>query len=124
MLLLYSTIVIVFAPVSDSTITRTYKRKPGSRKYVDYNSETLEACLRDIKNGVRTQRRASQYYNVPRSTIINKLKTFGLTVPLKKHGHPTVFSLEEEQAFEAHIDKLAEFRALIGLIHLENVTLC
>lgn len=94
-------------------MTRKYLRKPGSRKYVDYNAETLEACLKDIRSGVKTQRSASQYYNIPRSTIINKLKTsrcdLPVPVPTKKHGHPTVFTQEEEQAFEAHVVKLAEF---------------
>ncbi|XP_047119875.1 uncharacterized protein LOC124802874 isoform X2 [Schistocerca piceifrons] len=90
-------------------ITRTCKRKPGSRKYIDYNADTLEACLRDIRSGVRTQRSARQYHNAPRSTIINKLKTYGLLVSVglraKKHGHPTVVNQEEDQAYEVHIDK-------------------
>jgi hypothetical protein len=90
-------------------MTRTYKRKPGSRQYADYDAERLEACLQDIRSGIRTQRSASQYYNIPRSTIINKLKTLRLSVPSKKYGHPTVFTSEEEQSFVAHIDKLANF---------------
>lgn len=55
MLLLCNIILVVFVPVADRTMTRTYQRKPGSRKYADYNAETLEACLKDIQSGVRTQ---------------------------------------------------------------------
>lgn len=71
---------------------------------MDYNAETLQTCLMDIRSGVRTQRNASQYYNIPSSTIINKLKTN----KVKKRNPPTVFS-EEESSFEVHINKLAEF---------------
>lgn len=44
-------------------MTRNYKRKAGSRNYAGYNAETLQACLMDIRSGVRTQRDASQNYN-------------------------------------------------------------
>ncbi|XP_047118561.1 uncharacterized protein LOC124799066 [Schistocerca piceifrons] len=46
---------------ADHRMTRTYKRKPGSRKYTACNAETLEACLMGIRSGVRTQRSANHY---------------------------------------------------------------
>lgn len=61
---------------------------------------------------------------MPRSTIINKLKTYGLPVPAKKHGHPTVFNEKEKQAFEAHIDKLATFGFPISDLDLRYSVKC
>lgn len=84
---------------------RNYVRQVGSRRYVDYSNETLQKCLDDIRSGRHTQTSASQAYNIPRSTIKNKLKD----VFNKKPGRPTVLSEDQEKAFEEHIFKMAEF---------------
>ncbi|KAL4149199.1 hypothetical protein QTP88_003192 [Uroleucon formosanum] len=53
-----------------------------------------------------SQRKASEHFKIPRSTIKKKLKK-------KKHGnsigHPTVFSRSEELSFEQHCITLANF---------------
>lgn len=84
---------------------RVYKRKPGSRRYVDYTKEQLEECLNAIRSKRLTQREAAKKYNIPRSTIKNKLKN----KTSRKHGRPTVFTTLEEMNFVAHVTALAEY---------------
>lgn len=55
-------------------MVRNYKRKIGSRNYVNYSEDTLAQCLEDIRTKIKTQREASSYYKIPRSTIKLKLK--------------------------------------------------
>jgi len=74
---------------------RKTTRQPGTRQYVNYKPEVLEACLRAIKNKSMTQRAASAYYKIPRATIKNKLKkVHGTNI-----GCSTTFSAAEEISF-------------------------
>lgn len=81
-----------------------YKRKPGSRKYIDYSKARLKECLDAVKNKSMSQRKAAEFYNNPRSTIKLKLKK----KHQKKPGGPTVFTEEEERCFVDHILTLSE----------------
>lgn len=38
---------------------RVYRRKPGSRRYIDYTRQELEECLKDIRSKTITQRAAA-----------------------------------------------------------------
>nr|CAI5855787.1 unnamed protein product [Callosobruchus analis] len=71
---------------------RKYKRRIGSRSYADYSEEKLETCLKAVRNRVMTQRQASMYIKIPRSTIKNKLTD---RFPWKT-GHPATFGDAEE----------------------------
>lgn len=51
-----------------------YKRIAGSRQNADYTSETIPKCLEDIKNEFLPQCKTSKKYNIPTTTIINKVK--------------------------------------------------
>lgn len=82
-----------------------YKRKPGSRSYKDYTDEKLEECLEAIRTGRLSQRKAEAEFKISRATIKNKLKNRFL----KKPGHPTIFTNDEEKAFASHIVLLSEF---------------
>lgn len=84
---------------------RKTTRQPGTRHYVNYKPEVLEACLRAIKSKSMTQRVASAYYKIPRVTIKNKLKK----VHGKNVGRPITFSAAEEISFAQHCTKLADF---------------
>jgi len=53
---------------------RKYVGELGTRTYVNYKVEVLEKCLRAITTKTTTQRAASAHFNIPRSTIKNKLK--------------------------------------------------
>lgn len=84
---------------------RTHVRVLGSRKYADYTEDALQSCLAEIRAKTKTQRQASQFYGIPRSTINNKLKN-----RFDKHpGRQTVFSQNEEKVVCAHIMKLSEY---------------
>lgn len=81
------------------------KVRTVGRNYVNYTEDTLNDCLDAIINNVMSQRKAAEFYNIPRSTINNKLQ--GLH---NKHiGHPTIFSEEEENSFKQHLIKLSDF---------------
>lgn len=58
-----------------------------------------------VRSKQLSQRAAADQYQIPRSTIKNKLKNEHSNKP----GRPTIFSEEEEQVFVAHIISLAEF---------------
>lgn len=99
---------------------RVHIRKLGSRTYADYSQETLEQCLNDIRTKSKTQREASEYYHIPRSTIKNKLKG----VFNNKPGRQPVFSSEEEIAIKEHVKKLSEFGFPISEFELRYVMKC
>ncbi|KAG8236450.1 hypothetical protein J437_LFUL016747 [Ladona fulva] len=86
-------------------ITRKYKRTPGSRKYADFTTSTLEECLNAIRSGEMSQKQAADHYNISRSTIKRRLKN---DLPIKP-GHPTVFTSDEEMAFASHLEKVCDF---------------
>jgi hypothetical protein len=70
---------------------RKYKRLLGIRQYASYCEENLKRCFEGIRAGVKSQRAAAAHYQIPRSTIKNKLKgDFN-----RKPGCPTVYSFEE-----------------------------
>lgn len=74
---------------------RNYVRLLGARKYADYTKEKLQACLNAIKNGELTQRKAAAVYNIPRSTLKNKLKGLHSNKP----GQPPIFTHDQEMKF-------------------------
>src|SRR6218665_173852 len=71
---------------------RLYKRILGSRNYVVYSNDTLEECVTAVTSGRLSQRAAALKYNIPISTLKNKLKGKYLNKP----GGPTIFSAAEE----------------------------
>lgn len=68
---------------------------PGVRRYgtkSNYSIETFHKALDEIQSGTISQRKAAKNYNIPRSTLKNKLK--------QKHGkavgRPAVLTRDEE----------------------------
>lgn len=94
-----------------------YRRQPGSRRYVDYTQADLKKCLDAIQSKVLTQRAAAELFNIPRSTLKNKL--------IRKHpnkpGKPKIFTEEEENAFEAHITALSEYGFPLTALDLKMI---
>lgn len=76
---------------------RTYKRQPGCRRYCDYSEEKLNKCLEAIKSNEMSQRQAAVFYDIPRRTLINKLKNHKNP---RKPGYQQIFSKEEEDMFK------------------------
>ena len=66
-------------PVGESTVlyiqgtmSRTYKQKPGSRNYINYTQEKLEAAIEEAKIiGIKP---AYRKYTIPYGTLQRKLK--------------------------------------------------
>lgn len=87
-----------------------YKRRLGSRPYQNYDSDTLKNCISAIREQRMSVSEAARTFNIPVRTIYRKMK-----IPpeenlvLTKCGHPTVFTLEEEQSFVQHLLLLAEY---------------
>lgn len=87
---------------------RVYKRQPGSRRYCDYSEEKLEHCLNAVRNKEITQRQAEEIYNIPRRTIINKLRITS-EKSVRKPGYQQIFSKQEEQCFEKCVIGFCDF---------------
>ena len=95
-----------------------YKKKVGGRRYViDRNEEELNEIIEKVRDGQLTQRRASALYNIPRSTLNNRLKM----VHSKKHGHPTVFSEAEEKSLVKFIQTVGDWGFPLTLLDLKFV---
>jgi hypothetical protein len=86
-------------------MVRVYRRKPGARRYADYTPEKLEECLEAIKSGTLSHRKAAEHFNIPRRTILNKLKGHHM----KKPGKQTVLSESEEEGFVKYVDVMSAF---------------
>lgn len=63
--------------------------------FFKYTEDQLALAVRDIRNNICSIRQAERTYNVPHSTLINKLK--GRTPEKRKMGPPTVLTQEEEE---------------------------
>lgn len=72
-------------------MVRTYKRKPGSRKYRDYSEETIEHALQLYRQG-RKLKDLSEKYNIPYVTLYRKAKG----KHTKPFGGQTALSIDEE----------------------------
>lgn len=96
---------LFLAAVMNSKFNR---RKIGGRPYVPYTAEKMELCLSEIIGKKLTQREASAKYNIPRSTLILKMKAIrndNVQLP----GRTCVFTREEEDSFVDHIVKMCDF---------------
>lgn len=90
--------------VNPDSMGREYKKKVGI-KFRFYEQKTLERALFDIKIKKRSIRGASEYYNIPKSTLHDHLK--GKSV--NSHGGQTLISLEEEKMFAEGIKTFSEW---------------
>ena len=84
---------------------RTHKHALGARCYKDYSNEKLEECLREVKRGALTQRAAAEVFNIPRSTIKNKLAG----KHSKPVGRPPVLSYGEERLILQRVQLLCDY---------------
>nr|XP_049693406.1 uncharacterized protein LOC126053967 [Helicoverpa armigera] len=68
------------------------RRKPGSRRYKDYEDNLLNVAVELVKNKNLTSYQAEKQFGIPRRTIVNKVKM----LHMKKIGCPIRLSEEEE----------------------------
>lgn len=86
-------------------MVRKYKRKLGARRYVDYTEDKLNECLKSIRDGTFSHRKAAAHYGIPRRTILNKLKN----KHEKQVGGQPVFSRAEEESFVSYIETMSDY---------------
>lgn len=96
---------------------RIYHRQPGARAYISYSSEILRKALEEVQNNRLSLRKASRKYKIPLGTLSHKKN--------QKHiqaiGHPTAFSIQEEQAFVNHVLLLSEWGFPFDLVDLRKL---
>lgn len=85
---------------------RTYiARQRGKQTYQAYSAQDLETCLDDVTSGKLSIRKAASLYNIPRTTIKNKIEG--------KHGKSiggqTVFTNEEEEIFVSRVTTMCNW---------------
>ena len=84
---------------------QTHKRAFGARRYKDCSNEKLEECLHEVKHSAFKQSAAAKVFNIPRSTIKNKLAG----KHSKPVGRPLVFSFGEERLILQRVQLLCDY---------------
>ena len=69
---------------------RYHKRTPGSRRYLDFNEDNLQAGIKAVQEGM-SRREAEQEFGIPRTTLGRRLKGQSSTP-----GRPPVLTMVEE----------------------------
>ncbi len=78
---------------------RFHKRRLGSRRYLDFNSNALNLAMEVVQKGM-SKRDAAREYNIPRTTLTRRLIS-GTSTGTSKPGRPPVLTpLEEEMIIE------------------------
>ncbi|CAH2002838.1 unnamed protein product [Acanthoscelides obtectus] len=96
---------------------RNYKRTLGSRRYVDYTPETLEAALKKVVEDEWSLCQASAARNIPFGTLRNKYKG----IRILKSGGQTVFSVAEEHAFVKAVNICSDWGFPLTLTDLRYI---
>ena len=86
-------------------MARTYKKRPGARRYCSYSTDTLAAAVSAIESKRLTLSQASRQYSISKGTLSNKIK--GLHP--KKIGMPTAFTELEEMTLVNHIKVVGQW---------------
>lgn len=94
-----------------------YQRSAGARRYTDYDRAALKQCLAAIRAKTMSVAAASRKWNIPVRTLFRKLKED--VTSAKSPGHPTTFSVDEENAFAQHLLLLSEFDLPISVDDLK-----
>lgn len=73
----------------------------GARRYKNYTEATLLQAVNAVKTGAMSSREAEHQFNIPRKTILNKVK--------EKHGenvgHPTALTdIEKRHIVDVVVD--------------------
>ncbi|CAH1965360.1 unnamed protein product [Acanthoscelides obtectus] len=96
---------------------RNYKRTLGSRRYVDYAPETLEAALKKVVEDGWSLRQASAAHNIPFGTLRNKY----MRIRTLKSGGQTVLSVAEEHAFVKAVNICSDWGFPLTLTDLRYI---
>nr|XP_039254787.1 jerky protein homolog-like [Styela clava]XP_039269740.1 jerky protein homolog-like [Styela clava] len=97
-------------------MVRKFSRVLGSRRYHDYSEKKLQRALEAIKRG-ESQRNVAAQFNIPRSTLKNKLKLRHM----KKFGGQTVLFAETEKILVEHCIAVSSFGFPIAQEDLRSI---
>ena len=86
-------------------MVRTYKKVIGGRPYQHYSQDSLNQAVRDVSSGRFTIRQAAEKYQVPKSTISDKLKN----KHTGHHGGQKCLTPDEENYLAEGLMKCAEW---------------
>lgn len=86
------------------TMVRKYRQKIGVN-FMNYNPENIDRAISDVRKKRKTLREAAQYYNVPKSTLYDRLKGKSTN---KQGGQPAIAG-EEERMIAQGIIKFSEW---------------
>ena len=97
-------------------MVRNYVRKAGSRNYkTQYSNESLHNALENVRAGARVKS-VSQKYNIPRSTLTNKLTNLHSK---KSGGQKRLLDNVENMIFEI-INQLAVYRVPVDSFDIRS----
>ncbi|XP_047990507.1 uncharacterized protein LOC125229660 [Leguminivora glycinivorella] len=88
---------------------RKYVRRIDARRYKAYTEDALEECLRAIESKVLTQRKAAAEFNIPRRTLINRIKARKDRKKVGGPGFPPIFNDEEELHFCDCVERMGQY---------------
>lgn len=94
-----------------------YKRRPGARKYADYNEAQLEKALAEVAQGNLSIRGAAEKYSIPKSTIFGKYRG----QHHRKYGGQTVLSEADEQKIVEGLLLAAEWGFPLNQLELRHI---
>jgi len=98
-------------------MVRNYQKQPGSC-YGNYSAKNLQKALEDVKAKRLTVSAASRTYNVPRTTLQDKMQR----IHSKSSGGQTVFSALEEESFKQNLPTLASYGFPLTTFDLRLIT--
>lgn len=88
---------------------------PPKREFFKYSEEDVYKTIEEIKNGAKI-RPACRKYNIPHSTILNKIK---MKHPIgRKMGPPTILTSNEEELLRRWILAMAKMSFPVDRITL------
>ncbi|XP_064617323.1 uncharacterized protein LOC135481430 [Liolophura sinensis] len=86
-------------------MVRTYKSRPGTRRYKAYDDEQLAAAIEAVRTGRLSLRKACKEYCIPLGTLSHKINKKYANAP----GRPTALSDEEEASLVNHVKVVSEW---------------
>ena len=86
---------------------RFHKRRLGSRRYMDFSEENVQAAITAIQEGM-LRREAEKVFGIPKTNLGQRLKG-----PSNKPGQPPVFPVEEEKVIVDQIQVMCSWGFLM-----------
>ena len=85
------------------------------KKRCNYQNEVLQKAIADVKDGKRSASDAARHYNIPRTTLNDKVKG----IHSGKYGKKTKLSVEEESALVEYITYMDKIGHPLGILEVK-----